>query len=200
MVSMQGTQSKQVNGNNYLRVGYADKRFLAAISSTPLLVIIFLAIWVYREIPVTEWRLVQFLTIYVVAAFLYLNLGVWLHEQLHCLAFKNSQYTNRVQIVYERKYTLILHGYYRVSGAIDYRTMRRALLGPLLLVFSLLAIGWLGILVLPSWWFAIMTSLAMVAVLDMTHDIYMLFQIRSIGIKGKYWDKGQYLEVVWKDK
>lgn len=198
MNSMQGTVFKQKKGYKYLRVGRADNKFLAAMIPIPIIVILYLAILIYREIPASNWRLAYFLIIYTVAALLYLNLGVWLHEQLHCLPFRNSLYAERMHIVYERKNLLVLSGYYRVSGAIDYRTMRRALSSPILLPVGLLVIAWLGSLVLTRWWFAIMASLAMAAVLDMTHDIFMLMQIRSIGNKGKYWDKGHYLEVVWK--
>jgi hypothetical protein len=43
-----------------------------------------------------------------------------------------------------------------------------------------------------------MASLAVVAVMDMIHDIYMYLQIRLIGAKGIYWDKGHHLKVTWK--
>jgi hypothetical protein len=36
-------------------------------------------------------------------------------------------------------------------------------------------------------------------VLDMIHDFYWYSQIRFIGEKGKYWDNGRELEVVWKE-
>lgn len=181
-----------------MRVGYADKWFLIVFTSIPLLNIIFLAIEVFNQIPATQWRLVQFLSIYTLMVLTYLNLGVWLHEQLHCLAFKNKHYTGRVQVFFERKCIVFLKGYYRVSRAIDYRTMRRALLGPLIMVIGQLIIGGLGSLVLTGWWFPIMASIAMSALLDMTHDFYMLIKISFIGDRGKYWDKGHYLEVVWK--
>lgn len=197
---MQGILLKQKNGYNHLQVGYADKRFLVVMIPLPLSVLLFLAVRIYREIPATEWRLLHFLTLYTVASLLYLNAGVWLHEQLHCLAFRNSQYAKRIQIVYERKCLLVLRGYYRVGGVMDYRIMRRALLGPALLVIGLLAIGWLGSWMLPGWWFAIMASMAMAAVLDMSHDIYMLLQIWPVGDKGKYWDRGHHMEVVWKQE
>lgn len=198
MKGMQGRLLKQKNGYYHLKIGYADRRFLFLTIPVLLLIIGFLAVCVYREIPATKWRLVHFLAIYAVAALLYLNIGVWLHEQLHCLAFRNSKYVNRVQFIYERKCTLILRGHYRVSGAIDYHTMQRALLGPALLVVGLLVIGWVGSLVMPGWWFATMASLAVVAVMDMIHDIYMYLQIRLIGAKGIYWDKGHHLKVTWK--
>lgn len=200
IITMQGIQIEQKNRYNYMRVGYADKWFMIGFTPLPLLIIIILAIEVYNRIPATHWRLVQFLSIYNLVVLTYLNVGVWLHEQLHCLAFRNNQYSGRVQIFFERKCILFLNGYYRVSGVIDYRTMRRALLGPVLLVIGLLVIGGLGSLVLTGWWFAIMASLAMAALLDMTHDIYMLNKISFIGDRGKYWDKGHYLEVVWKQK
>ena len=45
-----------------------------------------------------------------------------------------------------------------------------------------------------------MLTMAVAGVMDMTHDFYMYSQIRLIGEKGKYWDKGHEIEVVWKDQ
>jgi hypothetical protein len=115
------------------------------------------------------------------------------------LAFRGTRPERRAHIVYERKYILTLSGHYRVSGAIDYRTMSRALLGPLILVAGLLAIGWLGSFRLPGWWFPLLATLAVAGVLDMTHDLYMYWQIRPIGERGRYWDRGRVLEVVSKE-
>ena len=98
-----------------------------------------------------------------------------------------------------RKYILMLSGYYRVIGAINYRVMRRALLAPLILSVSLLVIGYLGSYVLPGWWLPLLITLAVVGLIDMTHDFYMYLQIRFIGEKGKYWDTGKELEVAWKE-
>jgi len=181
-----------------MRIGYADARFSTVIILVSLSIMIYLAVWVYREIPKTEWRLIHFLVLYAVAALLYANLGVWIHEQLHCLAFRGTKDKNRAYIVYKRKYILTLSGYYRVIGAIDYQIMRRALLGPVILVVSLMAIGWLGTYLLPGWWLPILATFAVAGVLDMTHDLYMYSQIRWIGGKGRYWDRGRELEVVWK--
>jgi hypothetical protein len=157
-----------------------------------------LALWVYREIPNTPWRLLYFLGVYFAAALVYANLGVWLHEQLHCLAFRGTLHEKRARITYTRKYPLALSGHYRLSGALDYRLMRRALSGPLILVLSLVVLGWLGSFILPAWWLPILLTLAVAAVLDMTHDLYWLAHIRLIGESGKYWDRGSQLDVVWK--
>jgi hypothetical protein len=196
---MQGTLQKQKCGYQWMRIGYADARFSTTITLVCLSVVIYLALWVYREIPDTEWHWGIFLVIYIVAAVLYLNLGVWLHEQLHCLAFRGTPSEKRTQIIYHRKYLLILSGYYRVNGVINYRTMSRALLSPLILSVSFLVIGYLGSCILPGWWLPILMTMAVAGLIDMTHDFYMYLQIRSIGEKGKYWDTGKALEVVWKD-
>jgi hypothetical protein len=72
------------------------------------------------------------------------------------------------------------------------------LLGPLGLVIGWLIVGWLGSFILPGWWFPLLATLAVVSALDMVHDFYWLLQVREIGEKGKYWDTGRELEVVWK--
>jgi hypothetical protein len=197
---MQGTFQKEKCGYKWMRIGHADARFTNVIVFVSLSAIIFLALWVYWETPKTEWHWVNFLAIYLVAAILYLNLGVWFHEQLHCLAFWGTAHEKQTRIIFERKYVLALSGHYRVRGAISYRIMRRALLAPINLSISLLIIGWLGSLILPGWWFPILLTMAVAGVIDMTHDFYMYSQIRLIGEKGKYWDKGTEIEVVWKDQ
>ena len=183
-----------------MRIGYADTKFSTAILMVSLSIIVFLATWVYRELPNTEWRLVNFLAVYLVAAILYVNLGVWVHEQLHCLVFRGTANESQTRIIFKRKYILALSGHYQVRGAISYRTMRRALLAPITLSISLLIIGWSGSLILPGWWFPILLTMAVVGVMDMTHDLYMYSQIRLIGEKGKYWDKGHVIESVWEDQ
>ena len=185
------------------RISMDARRFRRGAFSTAIMLVSFsamicLAFRVYNQLPKTELRLVYFFALYLVAAALYINIGVWIHEQLHCLAFQGPNYEKRVQIVYKRKYILILNGHYRVIGAIDYQVMRRALLGPLILVAGFLVVGWLGSFILPGWWFPILGTLAVASALDMTHDFYWLSQIRRIGRKGKYWDNGHEMEVVWK--
>jgi len=197
---MQGTSRKEKCGYTWMRIGYADARFANTIKLFSLSAIIVLALWVYWEIPKTAWRLAAFLAIYLVAALLYLNLGVWLHEHFHCLAFWRTAHKKQTRIHFKRKYILMLSGYYRVRGAISYRIMRRALLAPINLSLCLLILGWLGSFVLPGWWFPTLLTLAVAGIIDMTHDIYMCVQIRSIGEKGKYWDRGEAIEVVWKDQ
>ncbi|MFZ5820843.1 MAG: hypothetical protein ACOYYJ_13160 [Chloroflexota bacterium] len=196
---MQGTLQKQRSGYKWMRIGYATTRFSLAILLGSLSIMIFLAIWAFREMPETKWRLVNFLFVYFVAAIIYTNLGVWLHEQLHCLAFRGSTPEYQTHINFSRKYVLFLNGHYRVKGAIDYRTNRRALLAPFTLSLALATIGFLGNLILPGWWFPILLSMAVAGLIDMTHDFYMYSQIRAVGKKGKYWDTGKYMEVVWKE-
>lgn len=139
------------------------------------------------------------LFVYFIAAIIYTNLGVWLHEQLHCLAFRGTTPERRTHINFSRKYILFLNGHCRVKGAIDYRTNRRALLAPFVLSVALAAIGFFGNLILSGWWFPILLSMAVTGLIDMTHDFYMYSQIRVVGEKGKYWDTGKYMEVVWKE-
>ena len=196
---MQGTLQKRKCGYQWMRIGYATAGFSNVMKFVSLSVLVILAIWVYREIPATEWHLVNFLVVYLVAGILYMNVGVWLHEQLHCLAFSGTGHEKRTHITYERKFILALSGHYRVRGAINYRIMKRALLAPLLLSISLLAIGWLGSLILPGWWLPLLLSMLVASLLDMIHDFYMYSQIRLISKKGRYWDTGRELEVVWKE-
>jgi len=113
---MQGTLKKQVCGYKWIRIGYADTKFSTTLLTGSLFVIILLAFWVYKELPDTKWRLVNFLSIYFVAAILYTNIGVWLHEQLHCLAFLGTTLENRTLISFSRKHFLFLNGYYKVRG------------------------------------------------------------------------------------
>lgn len=196
---MKGTLQRQRSGYKWMRIGYADTRFSLAILLGSLSIMIFLALWAFREMPETKWRLGNFLFIYFIAAIIYTNLGVWLHEQLHCLAFRGTTLERRTRINFRRKYILFLTGHYRVKGAIDYRANRRALLAPLVLSVALAGIGYLGSLMLPGWWFPILLSMSVAGFVDMTHDFYMYLQIRVVGEKGKYWDTGEYMEVVWKE-
>jgi len=196
---MQGTMQKQKCGYRWMRIGYADARFSMVIILVSLSAIIYLASWAYREIPDTEWRWANFVAIYVVAAILYMNLGVWLHEQLHCLAIRGTNAKNRTHINFGRKYILFLNGHYTVKGPMAYRTNKRALLAPLVLTIGLSVVGLIGSFILPGWWLPVLLTMAVASIIDMTHDFYMYLKIRVIGEKGKYWDMGQYLEVVWRE-
>ena len=138
---MQGTLRKQKNGDNWMRIGFADAKFKYPIILVTLFAIVYLSFWVYRAIPTTEWRLVYFLVIYLVAAILYLNFGVWAHEQLHCFALKGTALEKRTHIIFERKFFLALQGHYRVRGQIDYWTLRRALLNPMIIMVGFLIAG-----------------------------------------------------------
>jgi hypothetical protein len=183
-----------------MRIGYADRRFSSVFLLVTLSIVFLLAIGVYRELPATGWRLGYFLAVYLVAGLLYANLGVWFHEQLHCLAFRGTTHQSQTRITFQRKYILGLSGYYQVRGGISYRIMKRVLLAPILLSLSLAIIGWAGSLILPGWWFPLLLSIAVLGILDMIHDFYMVSRIRSIGEKGKYWDRGPVIEVVWKEQ
>ena len=196
---MQGTLKKQKCGYKWMRIGYADTKFSTAILIVSLSVIVFLALWAYREMPNIKWRWSNFLSIYFVATIIYTNIGVWIHEQLHCLAFRGTTPENRTHISFSRKYILFLNGHYRARGANNYRIQRRALLAPFVLSVGLSAVGLLGNLILPGWWLPILLTMAVAGMIDMTHDFYMYSQIRVVGKKGKYWDTGKYLEVVWKE-
>jgi hypothetical protein len=195
---MQGTLQKERSGYRWMRIGFASDRFSILVKLGSTFTLIILAIWAYLEIPATEWRWAIFLVIYLVSAILYLNFGVWLHEQLHCLGFSGSIHAKKAHITYERKHLLVLSGHYRVEGGISYQIASRALLGPLLLSIGLLVVGCLGSLVLPGWWMPLMLSMVIASLMDMIHDFYMYSQIRLIGDKGKYWDRGKVLEVVWR--
>lgn len=194
---MQGALQKQKCGYKWMRVGYADTRFSTTILTIALFVISLLAIWTYRDIPKSEWRLFYLLAILLVSVIIYTNLCVWLHERLHCLAFRGT--SHETKIFFERKYILFLNGHYRVKGAINYTIMRRALLAPILLSVGLIVVGFFGNLVLPGWWIPIFLTMAVAGIIDMTHDFYMYSQIRVIGNKGRYWDTGKYIEAVWKE-
>jgi hypothetical protein len=197
---MQGTLQQQKCGYKWMRIGYADTKFSSAILIGSLSIFILLAIWAFKEMPDTEWRLVNFLIIYFVAAIIYMNIGVWLHEQLHCLAFRGTTPENRTRIYFGRKYILFLNGHYRIKGAIDYRTNRNALLAPFILSVVLTALGFLGNLILPGWWLPMLLTMAVAGMIDMTHDFYMYWKIRVIGEQGRYWDTGKCMEVVWKEQ
>jgi hypothetical protein len=196
---MQGTLLKRKCGYKWMRIGHADARFSTVILLAAVVVMICLVYWAYRELAKTEWPLVKLLAIYSVAAILYVNLGVWLHEQLHCLPYRGTVPKTRTRILFERKFLLALSGHYRVTGAVNYRIQRRALLAPLVLSVTLAVGGGLGSFVLPGWWLPLLLTVAVASLLDMIHDFYMVSKIRPIGEKGKYWDSGRELDVVWKE-
>ncbi|MBN1302994.1 MAG: DUF3267 domain-containing protein [Anaerolineales bacterium] len=196
---MQGTLQKQKCGYRWMRIGYADTKFSTVILIISLSTIIFLATWAFRELPNTKWRWGNFLAIYFFATIIYTNFGVWLHEQLHCLAYRGAKPENRTLIYFNRKYILFLNGYYRVIGPINYRNNRRALLAPFGLSIGLAVVGLVGNFFLPNWWLPVLLTMAMAGIIDMTHDFYMYSKIRVIGKKGRYWDTGKYMEVVWKE-
>lgn len=196
---MQGTLRKRIYGYHWMRVGSAKTRFATVVMLISLSAVVCLAFRVYTRLPETGLRPIYFVALYIVAAVLYLNLGVWVHEQLHGMPYRRMKREKRLQIVYQRTYVLALHGYCRMYGAIGYQVLRRSLLGPLGLVIGWLIVGWLGSFILPGWWFPLLATLAVVSALDMVHDFYWLLQVREIGEKGKYWDTGRELEVVWKE-
>ncbi len=181
-----------------MRIGFATARFSRSVFIPAGLALILLAIWLYSEIPASPSRPAYFVLIYLFALLVYLNLGVWLHEQAHCLAYRGTVHAQQVQITYVRKYLLILGGFYRVRGPLDYGIIQRALLGPLYLTLGLLLAGLIGSLLLPGWWLPLLLSFVVISLIDMLHDLYMVSQIRRIGPAGKYWDRGKDLEVVWR--
>jgi hypothetical protein len=193
-----GTVEQHLNDHNLIRIGSADQKTTRIFLIVVVPNLMLLALWVYRAIPPSAWRPVIFVAIYAGALLFYGNAGVWLHEQLHVLGFRGTVNENNTQIFYSRKFILGLKGHYSVTGDIACRVMQRALLMPIFLAASFLAVGLFGSLVLPGWWLPILLSLSIFAVFDMIHDIYMVSQIRKIGDTGIYQDKGHYLEVTIK--
>ncbi len=190
---------KQRAGYHWARIGFATREFERPVRLAAWFALMILAIWLYLELPDITWRLIAVPVVYGLAALLYLNLGVWLHEQLHCLAFRFSGRIKQTHIVYERRNPLVLTGHYAVQGSLDYPLASRALLGPLILSVSLLLVAIAGWLFLQSWWVPLVVSLFVVSLLDMMHDLYMVARIRPIGDRGRYWDRGKFLDVVWRD-
>ncbi len=197
---MQGTKQQHRLGYDWMRVGFATSRFKAAALAVFVAIVLALAFWMYITLPEGDWRwrVAHFAGLYLAAALVYVNFGVWVHEQLHCLPYRGRAYRGRTQIHYVRKYLVTLHGWYRVTGPIGYRMLRRALLGPMILVVGWVALAWLANLLLPAWSVPLLLTLAAMSLMDMVHDLYWLAQVRSIGELGKYWDNGHELEVVWK--
>jgi hypothetical protein len=181
-----------------MRIGFAPAGILSVVRPILVAGLVILALWLYGELPDTPWRWAFFLAIYLVSALIYLNLGVWLHEQLHCLGFAGTPHARHAHITYERKHVLVLGGYYRVQGGMRYPIVSRALLGPLWLSGGLVVLACLGLFLLPGWSVPLLLSLAIVSLLDMSHDLYMYLQIMGIGERGKYWDRGKVIEAVWK--
>ena len=194
---MEGTLQNQRGEYQWMRIGFAPARWAGVVKLAAAFSLILLGIWLYLEIPATRWRWPTLLGVYLVAAIVYLNLGVWLHEQLHGLGFSGRP-ARRAHITYERKHLLILGGYFRVEGSLSYKAAGSTLLGPLWLSIGLLVVGCLGSFVLPGWWLPLVLSLVAASLLDMIHDLYMYSHIRAIGEKGKYWDRGHVMEAVWK--
>ncbi len=196
---MKGSVFSQENGENKLTIGYAPDSVTNVVISLEVILLLLLGIWTYVELPHTSYRPLVFIGIYLLAALVYSNCGVWLHEQLHCLPFHRPEFTGRLKITYERRFLLLLHGYYQVNGDLSYPVMKRALLGPLWLAALFLMLGLAGNFLLPGWWLPVWLSLALISLCDMIHDIYWLWATRKIGDKGTYQDKGGELEVTWKD-
>jgi|GEM_PF-1218734 len=190
-----GIVEQKQEGHTVIRIGGADQKVTRIFLAVMVPLLLLLAVWVYREIPRSPWRVAVFACIYVGALLLYGNVGVWVHEQLHVLGFRGTVNEKNAQIFYARKFVLGLKGHYSVTGDIAYRVMQRALLMPLVLAVSFVGIGLVGSFFLPGWWLPIVLSLAVWSVFDMIHDLYMVSQIRRIGERGTYQDKGHYLEV-----
>ena len=196
---MQGAIQRRKLGYEWMRVGFATARFRGGALVLFLGTVLLLSLWSYLALPASQWRVLQFAALYIAAALLYLNFGVWIHEQLHCLPYRGLAYRKRTHIFYVRKHIVALHGWYRVTGPIGYGVLRRALLGPLALVGGWLVLGLVGHLFLPGWWLPLMLILAALSLMDMVHDLYWIWQTRRVGERGKYWDNGHELEVVWSE-
>ncbi len=195
---MQGAKQGQKLGYQWMRVGFATLWFRIVAIFLFVCTMLALAFWAYLALPPGPWHMLRFAALYVGAALLYINFGVWIHEQLHCLAYRGPEYAKRAHIYYARKYLIGLNGWYSVTGPIGYRVLRGALLGPMILVAAWILIAWVGSLALPGWWAPLMLTLAAMSLMDMLHDLYWLARVRSIGELGKYWDNGRALDVVWK--
>jgi hypothetical protein len=196
--SMRGTELKSKCGYNWMRIGHADAWFSVVAILAATTAVVCLGYWAYQEMQAMEHRLVSFCLIYAVAAVFYMNAGVWLHEQLHCLAYRGSVPSRQIRVSFERRFILAVSGCYRVNAPITYRVQKRALLAPLILCGFFSISGGLGSLILPGWWLPVLLTLAVASLVDMLHDIYMVLKMRAIGDKGRYWDRGAELHVVWK--
>ena len=195
---MQGIEIKKRNGYYWMRIGSAEKRFRNTVIIISIIFIIYITYWLYQTIPNNPWRLSTLLFIYGLTGIIYMNLGVWIHEQLHYIGLSRLNRRNRTKIVYIRKNILMLSGYYSVIGQLNYQMMKQALLGPIYISLISTTIGVIGYFFLPRWWLPLMLSIAIYGIIDMTTDLYWYKSIRIIGEKGKYWDKGRELHVVWK--
>ena len=191
-----GIVEKSHEGQKLIRIGGADQKVTRIFLAVAVPLLLVLAVLIYRKISPSPWRVGIFIAIYVSALLFYGNAGVWLHEQLHVLGFRDTVNEKNAQIFYSRIFLLGLKGHYSVTGIIAFHIIQRALLMPLVLAASFIVIGFLGSIFLPGWWLPICLSLAVVSVLDMIHDIYMVTQIRRIGDKGIYQDTGNYIEVM----
>lgn len=196
---MQGTQIRKRNGYCRMQIGLADRIFTFRISLMAIILLIYFAYWFYQTIPDNRWRIGILLTSYLTIVLVYMNLGVWLHEQLHYLGLKGIAKKHNAKIVYIRKHILLLSGYYTVIGSLKYRTMAQALLGPILFVLFSIIMGIVGSWFLPNWWLPLMMTMSVIGIMDMTTDLYWSTKIRKIGTKGKYWDRGRELHIVWKE-
>ncbi|MBI9051370.1 MAG: hypothetical protein JEZ00_18240 [Anaerolineaceae bacterium] len=195
---MQGIFEEQVAGNKRIQIGTADQKTVYIFYAVAIPILLALAVWIYQSLTQTNWQVPQLVIIYLLATLFYLNVGVWLHEQLHCLGFRGTVNEANTTITYERKFGLILTGFYRVKGDIECAVIQRALLMPLWLSAGFILLGILGMFFLPDWWLPVMLTLALGSMFDMIHDVYMVSQIRKIGKQGVYQDHGHYLEVIIK--
>ena len=196
---MKGISEKIKDGKKYIYIGHANKKMSRVFYFLAVPILIALAVWIFFSLSQSNWRVLQILLIYAGAFLIYGTLGVWLHEQLHCLGFRGTANEANTSITYERKFGVLLTGYYSVEGEIEYPILRRALLMPLCLAAGFILIGCIGALFLPGWWLPILLTLAVVSIFDMIHDIYMVSEMRKIGTKGIYKDCGHYLEVILRE-
>jgi len=196
---MKGMEIRNRGVYRWARIGSADGQFTFIILSFSIILIIGLTYIMFQSLPENEWRIITLFIIYGLIGVIYMNLGVWLHEQLHYFSFWGLHKKHQVKITYFRKYILVLGGHYSVLGPMTNKVMKRVLLCPLVLVIFCILIGYIGSFFLPIWWLPLLLTLAVIGLVDMTTDIYWYMKIQNISDKAKYWDKGRELHIVWKE-
>ena len=191
-----------IRRNDYCRtiIRNANNGFNLLLLTFLILCLIIFIIMLYHSISESNWRIGIIIILFIAITLTYLNVGVWLHEQLHYWGLRNLDKNHKAKIVYCRRNILILSGYYRVIGCLDYNRIVQSLLGPIYIPLATIIIGVIGNILLPAWWLPVMMIISIFGLYDMKTDLFWYFQIRNINTKGKYWDKGKELHVVWKEK
>jgi len=177
-----------------MRIGRASKLFSVCFLGIIGIFEVIVSIDYFQKIPYSNLRIVVFLISIIVVVLGYLNLGIWIHEKLHRMIYFKGKY---VDVVYNRKMGIILNGYCRIKGNIKYRTLVNSLISPGIITVFFLILGILGF-VFSIYWYPLLFILSFISVQDMCTDIFWCIKIRKIKNQGKYWDNGEYLDVVWK--